>query len=127
MAIGIDPTVDFAFKKLLGSPEHATVTIHFLNTVLQTAPPICQVQFINPNLGPHFEDDKWSILDVLASDEAGRLFNIEMQTTMPAALRERLVFYAASLFVGQLGEGWQMVVPRGMRKGWPKAKCEARS
>ena len=34
MAIGIDPTVDYAFKLLLGSPEHPTITLHFLNAIL---------------------------------------------------------------------------------------------
>ena len=28
MAIGISPLVDFAFKLMLGSPEHSGVTIH---------------------------------------------------------------------------------------------------
>ncbi len=105
MATGIDPTVDFAFRKLLGSPEHTAVTIHFLNSVLQIQPAIEQIEYVNPIIGPEFEDDKWSILDILARDAAGQLFNIEMQTSLPAALRERLVYYASSLFVGQLAEG----------------------
>lgn len=33
MAIGIDPTVDYAFKLILGSPEHPAITLHFLNAV----------------------------------------------------------------------------------------------
>ena len=40
MAIGIRPTVDFAFKLMLGSPQHARVTIHFLNTILSDQPAI---------------------------------------------------------------------------------------
>ena len=35
MAIGINPTVDFAFKMLYGNPEHPGVTIHFLNSMLE--------------------------------------------------------------------------------------------
>ncbi|PAY15623.1 hypothetical protein CKO51_30940 [Rhodopirellula sp. SM50] len=34
MAIGIDPTVDYVFKLLLGSPEHPAITLHFLNAIL---------------------------------------------------------------------------------------------
>jgi hypothetical protein len=30
---GIDPKVDFAFKLLVGSPDHPRITIHFLNSV----------------------------------------------------------------------------------------------
>jgi len=29
MGIGIDPHVDFAAKRVLGSPEHSRITIHF--------------------------------------------------------------------------------------------------
>jgi hypothetical protein len=35
MTIGIDPTVDFARKRVLGSPEHPTITLRFLNAVLR--------------------------------------------------------------------------------------------
>lgn len=34
MAIAIDPTVDDAFKLLLGSPEHPATTLHFINAIL---------------------------------------------------------------------------------------------
>jgi len=33
-AIGIIATVDFAFKLMLGSPEHTRITVHFLNAIL---------------------------------------------------------------------------------------------
>ena len=51
MAIGIDPTVDFAFKVLFGSPEHVRVTIHFLNAILGNQRRITRVEFLNPFLG----------------------------------------------------------------------------
>ena len=61
MAIGISPLVDFAFKLLLGSPEHSGITIHFLNTILVGQPRITQVEILNPYLGKEFDDDKLSI------------------------------------------------------------------
>ena len=51
MAIGIDPTVDFAFKVLFGSPEHVRVTIHFLNAILGNQRRITRVEFLNRFLG----------------------------------------------------------------------------
>ena len=81
MAIGIDPTVDFAFKKLFGSPEHPDITIHFLNAVLRDDPRIVDIEILNPFLERDFADDRLAILDVLARDETGRVFNIEMQNT----------------------------------------------
>ena len=105
MTLGIRPTVDFAFKLLLGSPEHTAITVHFLNAVLQCTPRIDRVEILNPILSPETDDDKLAILDVLAMDESGRQFNIEMQTSLPAGLSQRLLYYASSLYVNQLGEG----------------------
>ena len=113
MAIGIDPTVDYAFKRLLGSPEFPEITVHFLNAVLASGPRIEEVTILNPMMEKEFDTDKLSILDVLAHDEHGRAINIEIQTTLPAGLRERLTYYTASLFVGQLheGEGYSVLNP----------------
>ena len=61
MAIGISPTVDFAFKLMLGSPEHSSVTIHFLNAILGGQPKITEVEILNPFLGKDAEDDKLSV------------------------------------------------------------------
>ena len=105
MVIGIDPTVDFACKRVLGSPEHPAITLHFLNAVLRLPSPIHNVRILNPVIEKEFEDDKWSLLDILASDEQGRLYDIEVQTTRPLGLRQRLAYYAASLLVGQLQSG----------------------
>ena len=105
MAIGIDPTVDFAFKKLLGSPDHPAITLHFLNAVLGGDPVISSVEFINPFMEKEFDEDKLAILDVKATDNHGRKLNIEMQTTLPGELRSRLAYYAAAQFVEQMKEG----------------------
>jgi predicted transposase/invertase (TIGR01784 family) len=105
--IGINPTVDFAFKLRLGSPEHSRVTIHFLNAILGDKLKITQVEIRNPYNGRNYKDEKWVILDILAIDEHGRRLNIEMQTTLPAGLRQRLAFYDARLYVDQMGTGEQ--------------------
>ena len=105
MAIGIDPTVDYAFKLLLGSPEHPAITLHFLNAVLGDQFDITDVEIINPILGKEDDADKLSILDVAATDSTGRRYDIEMQTSLPAGLAQRLAYYTASMYVGQIGEG----------------------
>jgi len=107
MAIGISPLVDFAFKLMLGSPQHSGVTIHFLNAILADQPRITHVEILNPFLGKQSEDDKLSILDILATDEHGRRLNIEMQTSLPAGMAQRLTYYVSSLYVSQLYEANQ--------------------
>lgn len=50
-----NPLVDFAFKLVLGSPEHSGITIHFLNSILVGQPRITEVEILNPFLGKEFE------------------------------------------------------------------------
>ncbi len=103
--IGINPTVDFACKALLGSPEHPAVTLHFINSILSGDPVITEVTILNPIVEREFDEDKLSILDVLASDADGRRFDIEVQRTLPAGLPQPLTYYAATQLVDQIGEG----------------------
>lgn len=105
MAIGISPTVDFAFKLVFGNPDHTRITIHFLNSVLNLSSPITAVTIQNPYLDKNDETDKLSILDILAVDQTGRMFNIEMQTTLPAGMNRRLIYHAARIYGDQLTEG----------------------
>lgn len=105
MAIGISPTVDFAFKLMLGSPEHFRVTLHFLNAILGGNPPITRVDFLNPFQGKTYDEDKYSVLDILAVDEDGRRLNIEMQSSVTTELPQRLTYYASRSYVNQLKVG----------------------
>jgi predicted transposase/invertase (TIGR01784 family) len=105
MGIGIRPTVDYAFKRVLGSPGHTDITVHFINAVLEGTRRITEVELLNPILEKESAVDKLAILDVRARDDQGRWLNIEMQTTLPAGLRQRLTYYVASLYVSQLQEG----------------------
>ncbi|WP_197231240.1 Rpn family recombination-promoting nuclease/putative transposase [Novipirellula artificiosorum] len=107
MSIGIDPLVDFAAKRLLGSPEHWRITVHFLNAMLRFANPIVDVRILNPINMKDFDVDKLSILDIKATDSVGRRYNIEVQTTRPLGLPKRLTYYAAKQLIEQLGEGDQ--------------------
>ncbi len=105
MPIGIDPKVDFAFKLVFGSPEHTRVTIHFLNAILNLKHPIVWVEILNPIKGKDRSEEKLIVLDVLARDSHGRLFNIEMQTTLTMGLKQRLTYYCCLNYVRQIGHG----------------------
>lgn len=105
MPLRIRPTVDFAFKLLFGSPEHARVTIHFLNAVLRPRVRITHITIQNPFQGKDSEFDKLAVLDIRAVDELGRIYNVEMQTTLPAGLSQRLTYYTACLHCAETSEG----------------------
>ncbi|MCC6509656.1 MAG: Rpn family recombination-promoting nuclease/putative transposase, partial [Pirellulaceae bacterium] len=49
--------------------------------------------------------EKIVVLDVLARDGAGRLFNIEMQTRLPLSFPSRLLYYNCKNYWRQLREG----------------------
>ena len=102
MLLGIKPTVDFVFKKVFGSPENIPVLIGLLNAILKLAHPIVHVEILNPFSYQEFADDKLIVLDIRARDSAGRWLNIEMQVTVFAGLLQRLVYYACTMYVGQL-------------------------
>ena len=64
------PSVQFfAFKVLLGSPEHVQVTLHFLNAVLGDQHRITLLEFLKPFLDKKRGDDKLAVLDILATDD----------------------------------------------------------
>lgn len=71
MPLGIDPTVDFAFKQMFGNPQYPAVTIHFLNAVLRPHIPIASVEILNPIKDKDRSEDKIVVLDILARDAEG--------------------------------------------------------
>ena len=111
--IGIDPRVDYACKRVLGSPADPNVTIHFLNAVLQPESPITSVTIENPITAREAVDDKACVLDLLTSDATGRRTNVEVQTDVPPGLANRMTYYVSKLLVSQIsiGEGYHEIQP----------------
>ena len=105
LVLGIIATVDYAFKRMLGSPEHTRITIHFLNAVLGGAIRITKVTILNPILAKEFEEDKLSVLDIRAEDDHGRQIDIEMQASAGSELPQRLAYYLSTIYSDQLKEG----------------------
>ena len=67
-----NPRIDFAFKKLFGSEANQDILLAFINSILNTDPPIEQIQRLNPYQPGSLPRDKTVILDVRAQDTAGR-------------------------------------------------------
>lgn len=107
MPIGIDPTIDYAFKRVFGRQENEESLCSLLNAVLRrpVGERVESVVILNPFLPLEAFDDKLSVLDIKARDESGRTFNVEMQIRLHHALRERVLFYWAKLYTEQLCEG----------------------
>src|SRR6266404_134471 len=107
MILGIDPTVDYAFKHLLGRESTRPILISVLDSVLNPAPGlhIQDLELLNPFNPKETLDDKLSILDIKARDQSGRQFNIEMQMLARRDYQKRILYYGCKLHQQQLHEG----------------------
>ncbi len=107
MRPGIDPKVDYAFKRLFGSEGALDLLSALLHAVLR--PPVGQeivgLELLNPFNEKEGLDDKLSVVDVKARDRSGRQFNVEMQVVVPRFFPSRVLYYLARLHQSQLQEG----------------------
>ena len=103
----IDPTNDYAFKRIFGNEKHPKVLISFLNAVLAFPPgrQIIQVKILNPNQAPKIEELKETLLDVRAVDQRGQSFIVEMQVELQQAFGKRALYYTSNAYVQQLDKG----------------------
>ena len=81
-------------KALLGADSNRSLLVHFLNSVLIEAlpKPISEVTILNPYNEREFSDDKLSVVDVKACDQAGGQFQIEIQLLTHRDLRARILY-----------------------------------
>ncbi len=107
MVPGIDPKVDYAFKKVFGSETSVPILLHLVNAVLQPPPgeAIVSLEILNPFNDKEIADDKLSILDIKARDQRQRLLNIEMQMDADRVYPHRKLYYWAVLYARQIHEG----------------------
>jgi predicted transposase/invertase (TIGR01784 family) len=131
MKHSIDPKIDCVFKALLGAERNRRLLIHFLNAMLagELAAPIVEVEILNPYNEREFLDDKLSIVDVKARDQAQRLYQIEIQLLNVPDLPARILYGWADLYSSQLqnGESYDQLQPTYAiwllgEALWPKRK-----
>jgi predicted transposase/invertase (TIGR01784 family) len=107
MALGADPKVDYAFKKVFGSEANVPVLLDLLDAVLNPPAdrPLVELHIQNPFNDKQALDDKLSILDIKARDQRGQQYNIEMQMIASGVYPQRVLYYWATLHSQQLREG----------------------
>ncbi|MDF2052864.1 Rpn family recombination-promoting nuclease/putative transposase [Priestia megaterium] len=99
--------IDFAFKQLFGTKGSEDILIGFLNAVLEKSleAPITSLQLEDPHLHKAYEDDKLSILDLLATLSNGTQVNIEIQLRNTHDMVKRSLYYWSKLYTSQMQEG----------------------
>lgn len=114
MASGIDPKVDYVFKRLFGDEDNALLLVDLLNAVLRfpAGKVVRGVTLLNPFVARDYEA-KSSIFDVRARDDPGRQFLLEMQQLVRPGFAKRLLYYWSGGHGGQLlkGEHYDMLLP----------------
>jgi len=103
----LDPTNDFAFKKIFGNEKKKTILISFLNSILRLEgeQTIHDVILLNPNQAPQIKGAKESILDVRCHDQSDSTYIVEMQVLNQAAFDKRVLFYVSKAYSNQLDKG----------------------
>jgi len=80
---------------------------HSLNAVFESDGqlPTQSVEVRNPFNPATFVTEKWTILDVKATDERGDIFAVEFQTSEQQAFADRMTYYGCRSFGGQMYQG----------------------
>jgi predicted transposase/invertase (TIGR01784 family) len=107
MARFLDPKNDYAFKQIFASVDHKDILIDFLNSLLklEEGRRIEDIDFLTPAQAPLYDGRKISILDIVCKDQRGIRYIVEMQVAKTANFLDRVQFYAARVYIGQLGNG----------------------
>jgi predicted transposase/invertase (TIGR01784 family) len=98
----ISPRVDLAFKKIFGVEENKDLLISLINSIVGTEDQVSDITLLNPYNPKNFKQDKLSILDVKATNQDGKRFNIEIQISDEADYDKRALYYWAKLYTEQL-------------------------
>ncbi|MFP4080831.1 MAG: Rpn family recombination-promoting nuclease/putative transposase, partial [Ectothiorhodospira sp.] len=99
----LDPTNDYVFKRLFAQAPDLLVDL--INDLRPDLPDITAVQVLNPGIEPSELTGKYIILDVLARDEQGHCYNVEIQVRRYGAWHKRGLFYLARTLGTQLNTG----------------------
>ena len=98
----VNPKVDIAFKKLVGVEENKDLLISLINSILGKEDQVSEITLLNPYNPKEFKNDKFSVLDIKATNQDGKRINIEMQISDEADYDKRALYYWGKLYTEQL-------------------------
>ena len=67
--------------------------------------PIVEIQLSDPAALPKHKNDKFVILDILAKDAEGKIYNVEVQNQGDETFKYRALYYWAKKYSGQIKRG----------------------
>jgi predicted transposase/invertase (TIGR01784 family) len=98
---------DIAFRKIFGNENRKESLISFLNAILafEGEQKIVDVTILNPYQLPKLKGGKVSIIDIKATDQAGRTYIVEMQVGELEGFAKRVLYYFAKSYSDQIKRG----------------------
>jgi len=100
----LNPKIDLVFKKIFGTEQNKNVLKSLINSVLPKDEQIVEVTIKNPYNEQDFVGDKLSVVDIKATDEKGRWYDIEIQVKEQKYYGKRAIFYLSEIYSNQLNE-----------------------
>lgn len=102
----LDPTIDFAFKRLFANQSKKTILISFINNILMREGDnlVVDVVVTDPQNHPSTDFYKMSTVDVRCTDQSGKQYIVELQVKKEQDFSERSQYYAAVTLANQLGK-----------------------
>lgn len=100
----VDVKNDIAFRKIFGNENRKETLISFLNAELDFHGDhrITQVNILNPYQLPKLKGGKVTIIDLKATDQAGRTYIVEMQVGDIDGFEKRVLFYTSKSYADQI-------------------------
>ena len=100
----VDIKNDVAFRKIFGNENRKETLISFLNAILDFRDDqrITDVEILNPYQLPKLKGGKVTIIDVKATDQAGRTYIVEMQVGDADGFEQRVLYYSSKSYTDQI-------------------------
>jgi predicted transposase/invertase (TIGR01784 family) len=100
----LNPKIDIVFKKIFGTEQNKNVLKSLINSILPQDEKIVEITIKNPYNDQDFIGDKLSVVDIKATDEKGRWYDIEIQVKEQKFYGKRAIFYLSEIYSNQLNE-----------------------
>ncbi len=97
---------DIIFRLFFADERNEEFLVGFLKSVLRLPEDdYDEIEIIDPHLLREFNGDKLGIIDVKLRTKSRKIVHIEIQLSVAAEIKERLVYYDAKLITEQIGSG----------------------
>lgn len=105
--------VDWAFKRVFGTPANADILLEFINDLFEGRKKIKHIEYLPTELLGESEEDRSGVVDIRCRDENEDEYIIEMQVHPHDNFHRRIFYYGSKIVAESLKRG---------KKDWAKVK-----